>query len=142
MKTLIIDASIYLRLLLPDEQKTAPTHILKSFRDEQIVLNAPSIIAYEVANGLRSAILSKRISKIRATTFLQSFLESPPQLHDFHLLAKSAFALANTYDLSIYDASYIALAQKEQLPFYTGDRRLAIKLKKLPSVFWVGEYKD
>lgn len=44
-------------------------------------------------------------------------------------LIEPALALALAYDLTVYDASYAALAQQLQLPLITADTRLQHKLR-------------
>lgn len=43
----------------------------------------------------------------------------------------SIFALANTVDLTIYDAAYLELAIREKIPLLTLDRGLIKAAKKL-----------
>lgn len=141
MKTLIIDSSIFLGWIFPDENDIYSTTIHNDFLHRRIDLVAPSILLYEVLNAIRSAILRRRIDKTIGNALVNESLHALPQLVDFSSFAKDAYQLSNEYDISIYDASYVVLSQKEKLPFYTGDKKLADKLKNLKSVFWVGKYQ-
>jgi predicted nucleic acid-binding protein len=44
--------------------------------------------------------------------------------HPMPALLKGAFELAGAYGITVYDASYLALARRLGVPCYTADRRL------------------
>lgn len=143
MKKIVVDASVIVKWKFRDEEQTSEADImLQELLESQIQIYAPTLWFYEVANALKNAVIRKRITEKESLAWLPYFQKLSLHEMPFKLLFKETMSIAHEYGISIYDASYVALAQKEKLPFYTGDRKLAIKLKKLPSVFWVGEYKS
>jgi len=73
-ETFVVDASIVLAFLLQEKNDQA-NKILKKYRDEEIHLISPMLLKFEVGNSLRTAILRKRISQIKAEALYNAFLE-------------------------------------------------------------------
>lgn len=143
-KTIVIDASISLAWLLKEKPYR---HQLKKLLDDismvKIVAIAPTIWLYETVNGLRTAIVRKRITEALAKKKIPDVLEIMPNLYDLEPLIASTFQIATKLDLSIYDASYVALAQEEGYNFFTADEKLYRKVsKKFPFVKLVSEYES
>lgn len=132
-QVLVVDASVILAAILPQEAhaKIALTFI-KRCTNERLKLIAPSILLYEVFNAVRSAILSKRITKEDAQTILSVYRTFEPMYIDFVLLIQRALQIALESGCSIYDASYAALAHERQCSMYTLDQKLIRKLNVLP----------
>lgn len=129
---LVVDASVILAAILPQEAhaKIALTFI-KRCTNERLKLIAPSILLYEVFNAVRSAILSKRITKEDAQTILSVYRTIEPTYVDFVLLSQRALQIALESGCSIYDAAYAALACERQCSMYTLDQKLIRKLNVL-----------
>ena len=74
----VVDASFILALLLPDEEilKSLAKHI-RAFEEGKIDFIAPTLLKYEVANGLRSAVLQKRLSRNTSYELINEFLKLP-----------------------------------------------------------------
>jgi predicted nucleic acid-binding protein len=115
---MVVDASSAIALFIPDED--APSALTG---DRLVGSIAPTLWPYEVLSALRSAERIGRIAHddaVQAATALASlpieFVH--PSFHD-------VLALSRRTDLSIYDASYLALALTSRLPLATRDRRLA-----------------
>lgn len=110
---LVVDASYILSLLLPDET-TAP--------DTSLPMFAPPLLRYEIANGLRSATLSQRITEQLALTLYQEFQSFPITYQEPDHLESLSQAIA--HKLSVYDASYLVLAQSLGSPIKSFDKTL------------------
>lgn len=121
----VVDASFILDFLLPDEQSTYVIKTFDEYKKGQITLLAPVILPFEIANGLKYAIKTKRINKKLALELMKIFLSLKIDLLNSDIYEILETALEK--ELSIYDASYVALSQQENLPLLTLDQ----KLKKL-----------
>jgi len=50
------------------------------------------------------------------------------------VLVKRAVTLASDYDVAVYDAAFVALAEEMGASFITADQKLVRRMKKLPYV--------
>ncbi len=123
----VVDASFILDFLLPDEQSAYVIKTFEEYKKDQITLIAPIILPFEIANGLKYAIKTKRINQKMALELLEIFLSLKIDLLNSDIYEILEAALEK--ELSIYDASYITLSQQENLPLLTLDE----KLRKLTS---------
>ena len=141
--TLVIDASVSLGWILKEQQNSAAIESL--FGDiavRKVNAVAPTVWLYEMLNGLKTAVLRKRITKIRAKKKIPDVLATLPELFEFTQLVDESFQIAIKYGLSIYDASYVSLAKQKRCKFFTGDQNLYEKVKnKLKYVLPISEYK-
>jgi predicted nucleic acid-binding protein len=120
--TVILDASAVLSELLPDE--SPPAHISKVFNQLSkldIIIIAPLILKYEVGNSLKSAVLSKRITKPNAQKTYKKFLELGIQFIEINYFETLKLALKQ--ELSFYDASYVYLSRKQKAPLISFDKK-------------------
>jgi predicted nucleic acid-binding protein len=110
------------------EEATALTEALlsrlASTADAAIV---PALWLYEVVNVTELAVRRGRITAEKGAAFLESLadlpieVESPTPARAF----SSLMQVARGYQLTAYDASYLELAIRRQLPIATSDRALA-----------------
>ena len=123
--TLAIDASLTLAWLCEDEQTEAILALVDRVSTGGAIV--PPIWRYEVANGLQMAIRRKRIdSHYRLSCFER--LRSLPIAVDTDGADEiwlATVALADLYQLTIYDAAYLELAQRIRVPLATLDDALA-----------------
>ena len=84
----------------------------------------PSLWRLEVVNVLSVAEKRGRLSTARSLLFLDFLLELPIFVDEAPQDVKDILMLSRTYNLSSYDAAYLDLATKEQLPLVTLDKKL------------------
>ena len=126
--SIIIDASITAKWLLPDEQgNTTADRIKKDLIEKVIKVSVPIFIFYEVNNLLKSATLSHRINPAKAKRAYEGFLDLDFNIHSSKALLKLTLEKAFELDISSYDASYVALSEYLQIPFFTADTKLIKK---------------
>lgn len=124
-KSVVVDASVVLAWILPDESiSPAANKLYQNFAEGKFSLVAPHLLYYEVLNGIKSAVVQHRLDKnlfvesVHQFNHLDVRLESQPEGEDIVILALNL-------GLSVYDATYIALSQKLNATFYTTDQKLA-----------------
>ncbi|OGH18316.1 MAG: hypothetical protein A3F31_04330 [Candidatus Levybacteria bacterium RIFCSPHIGHO2_12_FULL_38_12] len=118
----ILDASFTLDFLLPDEQSINVIEIFEEYKNNKIQFVSSPILPFEVANGLKYAVKSKRITKEEVTKILMIFLDIEIEFLEIDI--RDTLSLSLKEDLSIYDASYLVLAEGKNFPLLTLDNRL------------------
>lgn len=122
MKYAVVDASYILSYLLPDENNPIVDEVVEKHARDMCILIAPSILKFEVLNGLSIACKRKRITQVQATKLITQFVELDIQYED--TIEKFTFKTALKYGLSAYDAAYLALAREKKLNLFSHDRVL------------------
>ncbi len=144
MKELVIDASVILKWYLPDEEFAQKAlNILHRHVSGEIVLYAPTILPYEILNALIVAERMGRVNEEVTKNAFNAFLDLEINFLNPFLDYQGIISLARAFDRSVYDASYLAVANKRDIDFVTGDRRLLNAVRKeLKSVKWIGQIKS
>ena len=122
MTTLVLDASIALSWLLPNEVSNA---ILDRVAAEGAIV--PAIWPLEIANSLLVAQRRARITAEHRSRSLQLLSSLPISVDaDTAIQAwRETVALADRHSLSVYDAAYLELAVRRSLPLATSMERCA-----------------
>ena len=140
MAQVVIDASFALASVLPDERAGRVWHqLLSGFRGGEVDLTAPSVWEYEVANALRLSVARGRLTEQWAGMALRSLLGLGVALWEFAPIAGRAWDLALEHQLTVHDAAYLALAQRQRCYLYTGDKRLGDAARHLGLLADLGE---
>jgi len=142
LSKIVVDASVVIKWFLDDEEEVAAARRLRDdFVSFKVQVLAPTLIFCEVGNAFLVAYRLNRLTLRHVRSYLQDFLDIALPTFFSPRITASAFELARKYQLSVYDALYVALARSEGCDFYTGDKKLFRKLsRKLPEVKWVGDY--
>jgi len=122
----VVDASLVLAWLLPDESSTATDALFRSLASGAAA-DAPPLLKYEVSNALLSAFKRRqRISREDCFSRLRDFDGLPIRFDtESPAYATTTTAkLAEDHGLTIYDAAYLELAVRKRLPLATLDRNL------------------
>ena len=137
MAVLILDASVTLAWLLPDEvdRERAALLVERAFVEGAV---APPIWPSEVGNALLVAERRGRVPARDSERLTRSFLALAANVeiaagHDAPALGRRP-DLARRHGLSFYDASYLELAGRLALPLATFDARLrrAAEAERVP----------
>jgi len=92
-------------------------------------LLAPDLFVPEIANALLIAERRGRVAKGKYPVLLADVLSAPPQLHAASPLLPRVTAITSSFQVSVYDCLYVALAEREQCEFATGDDKLVNSLQ-------------
>ena len=134
--TVCIDASVVLRyVLMPDD---APIKkVWQAWASNETNLVAPSLLFYEVTNGLYQQEKNKYLSPETIWKSLEYSLDLPITLVNEKNLHLRAREIAIQYNLpATYDAHYLALAEWMDIDLWTADMRL-VKAVKSFGLRWV-----
>ncbi|GAA5167336.1 type II toxin-antitoxin system VapC family toxin [Ornithinimicrobium tianjinense] len=116
---LVVDASVLAVALLDDGPDG--DHLRARLRGEDLA--APSLIDLEVVSVWRGLARSGQLDARRLAFALDDLRALPLQRVDHRALLMRCWELRE--NLTVYDASYVALAEALQATLLTGDRRIA-----------------
>jgi predicted nucleic acid-binding protein len=97
--------------------------VAEILRSPDVDLHVPALCDVEVAAGLRRALLRGALSADRADEAVRDYLDLPVDRHSHRGLVTRILELRA--NLSAYDATYVALAERLAGRLVTADRRLA-----------------
>lgn len=122
MKHYVLDNSMALAMVMPDEFHAEAEELLAQL--ENNVFHVPSLWVYEFSNSINSNIRRKRINEANAADIFAA-IETWDLVIDQGLPALSGLAsLARAKGLSAYDAAYLELSTRLDLPLKTLDDQL------------------
>ncbi|MDO8691518.1 MAG: type II toxin-antitoxin system VapC family toxin [Dehalococcoidia bacterium] len=142
-ETLVVDASVAVKWNLGDEEHAdKATLLLTRFSEGKTDLLAPDYIRYEVPSAITVATQGRgpRIAQDQGKEAIEEFLNLGVRTMDSSELILEAYPLVHQYGCALYDALYLALAQRLTLPFITADFKLYRRIRHLPGVVWIGDY--
>lgn len=121
---MVIDASITLAWYFDDEITPATDAVLERLADEGAIV--PTLWRLEVANGLQSALRRKRITPAYRDEALNELGAMPITIdaNTDEYAWTTTLQLAERFTLTVYDATYLELAQRRSLPLATLDAEL------------------
>ena len=137
----VVDASVVLKWQLEDEEAVAQAVALRDdfLLHGRINLAAPSLLVYEVTNGMLIATRQGRLTREQAEEGLANLLAV-----GIRLMAADPsriFSLSLLWKVSAYDGTYLATAEKLDGEVWTGDRAFYTACRRKGSrVRWIGDY--
>jgi predicted nucleic acid-binding protein len=128
--TLILDSSVIAKWFFPEKDSEKALLIKEKFVNNDISIAIPLLLYYEVNNILRTAVKTYRIDVKDAIDVYNAFLKLDFIVYSSRLLMTNTLETALKFDISSYDASYIALSEYLKAHFLTADQKL---LQKVPN---------
>ncbi|MEZ0318448.1 MAG: type II toxin-antitoxin system VapC family toxin [Pyrobaculum sp.] len=124
-KTVVVDASVAVKWFLKEEYSDISLELLKGHVGGSLTLAAPALLHYEVLNALRYSRIFDAERLARIAKILDDL-----QLALYSLAGELAVLTARTayeLDVTIYDASYIALSRRLGAHLITADEEITTK---------------
>ncbi len=132
---IILDASVVVKWFSEEEYTDKALEIRERIRmgEEKVVV--PDLLLYELANALRynSNFDANDVSDALTSIFDMDMDIVTPIPETIN----SAVTLAFEYNITVYDAFYVALAKETELTFITADRRLCERVSNLDFVKFI-----
>jgi len=141
LKRVVIDASVVLKWYLADERYgQRALNLLEKYLSNEMDILVPSLLEYEVINGLIIAQKRGRIEEEKILTAIDGFASLEIKLKNLHLFYPQVLHYCKFYKRFAYDTSYLALAEEEGISLITADEGLYNIVKKdLKWVKWIGD---
>lgn len=126
---IVFDGSAVIACLALDE--SAGSSLETALRDNMLV--APPVWPDEVTTALLMMTRRGRVTPAQADRAMLAFvsLSAEIEMPDRRRVANAIYPIAVRHDLTVYDASYLELAQRRKLPLATLDNKLRAAAKKV-----------
>ena len=139
-QTIVVDASVVIKWFIPEADSEKAVKLRDRHIEGSLTLIAPDLLVYEVANALTyHPDLSVDEIKQDLEALLMMDLDLIQPSGEF---VSSIAEDARKYAVSVYDSSYIALAEATSSSLITADRKLYEKAKKAGLAMTLDEYDD
>jgi predicted nucleic acid-binding protein len=115
---IILDASAIMSVIVEEPERA----LVESLTKNTTILS-PSMVSFEIANGLTKMMKRKIIDKQRMMSAFEYFKWIPIKILEVDI--EDALEIAGEYNIYAYDACYLASAKKEDLPLLTFDGNMA-----------------
>jgi predicted nucleic acid-binding protein len=123
---LIIDASVAVKWYVPEIDSEKASALLVT--EDRLI--APDLLVAEFGNILWKKVGRGELTVQEVEGIVNAFLSAGPIIaHPSHLLLRPAVDIAITFQRTVYDALYLALAVAEQGRLITADERLVNALQ-------------
>lgn len=141
MTACVLDAGVAAKWFLPQVNEPLTTEalgVLYEYSAGRVHLGVPDLFWPEIGNVLWKAVRQRRISPTYAEESIRKLKNVQIQIAPSLPLLDDAFAIAVTFDQTVYDAIYVALAVASGAPLITADERLVNALGSRFPVRWLG----
>ena len=140
----VVDTSIAIKWAIKEEDSSIALALLNEWTAKDVLILAPTLLAYEATNALHKQIRKGTLPYEDAERALHEViydLVSFTFLDDASLSVR-AIQLAQQFGLpATYDAHYLALAESRGCELWTADTRMWNSLRgKLAWVRWLADY--
>ena len=125
-KIVVADASVIVKWFVDEEYTDDALSLRKDYVDGNTDIACPDLLSYEVLNALRyNPELGEEHLKMAAEAMEKYNLWQYPVQGDLaRLCIRNSFA----YGISLYDSSYVSLAEHIDSMLYTADEKLLDKV--------------
>jgi len=103
-----------------------------------MAIYVPDLLTYEIANVLR---FKPDLSQGQVQAALNSLYDMQIRIvKGSREVVKEAIHLAYLYEVTVYDAAFVAIAENLSIPFITADDKLSQKLAKASNVHHISVF--
>jgi predicted nucleic acid-binding protein len=141
-RPIVVDASVSTKWFLHDEELTEEAGaVLTGIQVQQIEAFVPGHFRAEVANAIRNAVRSDRITEHHAREALALLSGLGVSEIPIGVLLEDGFSAALRFNCALYDGLYIALAELIGCQFIHADLRLRNTLGgRFSMELWIEDY--
>ena len=138
-RKVVVDASVAVKWFVEEEYTGEALMLRDSYREGLVDLIAPSILPYEVLNALKYSGAFGEDELKEVADVLESLQISLYSLEGEY--AVKTVEVAMRRGLTVYDASYVALAMVEGAILYTADEKILKKTASLGIARHIRDYR-
>ena len=138
-RLVVVDASVVAKWFLEEEYSVEARLLRDAYVEGLIDLAAPELLPFEVLNALRYSRAYSPGELVEAARALTDFQIALYRLEGRY--AERTVELAVEKGITVYDASYVALAAELGTVLYTADEKLLARTRDLGLVRHIAEYR-
>jgi len=138
LSEVVIDASVVVKWFVREEWSEEAEALRDDYAAGSIDLASPAIMPFEVLNALKYSGAFGEDELVEASEILEDLQVTLYELKGDY--ARETVKLAMRKGITIYDASYVALAIVRDCVLWTADEKLLRKVADLGRVFHIREY--
>ena len=134
----VLDTSVIIKWFRQGEVLAKQALALRTaYLEGEITITVPALLAYELTNVLRykGDLTTAQVEEAVQSLFGMALNWAPPSA----TMMRRAVTIAREYEVTVYDATFIAVAESLGAVFVTADEQLARKLAPLSFVRFLGE---
>jgi predicted nucleic acid-binding protein len=138
-----VDASLAIKVVVPEAGSDKADALFDHWASEQTQLIAPVFFEVETDSILRQKVsLRRELTVAQAQRAFASLQGLPIKTTHSAEQRERAWEIAREFQFpTVYDATYLALAELRQCEFWTADEKLFKQVRdKLTFVQWLGNY--
>ncbi len=132
MTTGVIDTSALIKFVLPEDHSDTARNLIEQHISSVLELSAPEYILVEAANVLWKRVSRNDLLPGEAAQALHELRRVDLVLIPESQLLDDALLLAAEINITVYDALFCVLAQRQQAPLITADLPLVRRLVSSP----------
>ena len=143
MSLVVLDSGIFIASVYVETLTVQAQGLLQQLQDAETVLNAPTLLHYELIAVSRKAVYQGRVTAEQGQVARDQLLAYPVTLYFDNMLLKRGYDLAEEFNRpTAYDAQYLALAERLSCEFWTADERMFNAVTpKFTNIRWLGNWK-
>jgi predicted nucleic acid-binding protein len=130
----VIDTNIAIKLLIPDPLSTKAETLFLHLQQPQSQFFIPDLFYIELTNVLWKYVRTNQYPADQVQTALQRIQSLPLNVTPTKDLMIEAANLSLKHNISAYDAAYVALSQRINVPLLTLDNKLVTALITAPEL--------
>ena len=134
----VLDSSVVIKWFREGEaSRDKALELRQAYLDGHLSILFPDLLIYEIANVLR---YKPDLSREQVRLAVQSLFDMGIDIVGITTqVIGQSIELAYDYEVTVYDASFIALAMESDAHFVTADERLFRKVSMLEHVHFLGD---
>jgi predicted nucleic acid-binding protein len=130
----VLDANVGLKMGLPEADSAKAIRLQEDFRNGTHELLAPDFFPVELGHALTRAERRHIIRVGQATALFDNIVDPCPELHASMPLVTRAIELSSQTRASVFDCLYLLLAEEQDCPFVTSDRKILNSFPNEPRI--------
>lgn len=121
--TIVIDTSVVAKWFFDEPQSEAADQILEALKQEKLMLVAPDLLVYELANFLWKRVKSNKINQEQARGVMAKFERLTIEMTPADVLGNEALRIACDTGCTAYDGAFVVLAANLNCCLVTADKK-------------------